>query len=116
MKMYKYRKQLANLCGFKSFAHRSNVSMIMETPENVMNFLDNLSDSIRDKASSDFEMLSEFKRNKLKSHEPLMPWDVPFLCNRVKRDKYDIDSFYTNYFSLGSCMEGLNIILNNVFK
>lgn len=108
---------MANLCDFKSFAHRANVSMIMETPENVVNFLNHLSGSIADKAERDFGLMSDFKRNVMKSSQPLMQWDVPYLTNRIKKQKFQLEnSNYMEYFSLGSCMEGLNIILNRVYK
>lgn len=111
------RKKQANLCGFKSYSHRANQNMIMETPENVMNFLNEFSKSIWSKSEKDFDIMRDYKNKILKSDNSLMLWDVPFLSNKIKKAKFDIEkSEYMNYFSLGSCMEGLNLILNNLYK
>ena len=89
----------------------------METPENVMNFLNEFSKSIWSKSEKDFDIMRDYKNKTLKSDNPLMLWDVPFLSNKIKKAKFDIEkSEYMNYFSLGSCMEGLNLILNNLYK
>ncbi len=82
-----------------------------------MEFLRECSASIAGKADADFNLMRQFKKNTLKSNEPLMPWDVPLISNRIKKQMFDLDRFqYMSYFSLGCCMEGLNIILNHLYK
>jgi Zn-dependent oligopeptidase len=115
--VFSNRKQLAHLCGFETYSHRANLNTIMETPEKIMEFLGECSSSIAGKADADFNLMRQFKRNTLKSNEPLMPWDVPLISNRIKKQMFDLDRLqYMSYFSLGCCMEGLNIILNNLYK
>ncbi len=77
---------MSNLCGFSTFAHRSNFTTIMETPENVLDFLDLLSESIRTKANKDFDLLGHFKKLS-NSNQPLMQWDVPYLTKKYKKYK-----------------------------
>lgn len=111
------RKQLANLCGFKTYSHRANLTSILETPEKIVDFLENCSKSIMTKAQNDFNLIRSFKKNQLKSDSPLMQWDVPYLSNMIKRQTLSLDKeYYCNYFSLGSCMEGLNMIFNHLYE
>ncbi len=111
------RKRLANLCGFKTYSHRANVTSILETPENIVEFLEKCSKSIMVKAQQDFDLIRHFKKNVIKSDLPLMQWDVPYLSNMIKKQTFNLDKdHYCNYFSLGSCMEGLNMILNHLYE
>jgi mitochondrial intermediate peptidase len=110
------RKQIANLCGFKTYSHRANLTSILETPEKIVDFLENCSKSIMPKAKSDFELIKQFKKKTFNSDLPLMQWDVPYLSNMIKKQTFNLDkNHYCNYFSLGSCMEGLNMIFNNLY-
>ncbi len=111
------RRKLANLCAFETFAHRANQSMMMENPENVVEFLNKCSKSIWTKAENEFNKMRDFKRKYLNSPMPLMQWDVPLVTNKIKRQMFDIDkSQYMSYLSLGSCIEGLNMIVNHLYK
>ena len=105
------------MCGFKTYSHRANLTSILETPERIVEFLENCSKSIMSKAQSDFDIIRRFKKDTLKSDQPLMQWDVPYLTNLIKRQTFSLDKeYYCNYFSLGSCMEGLNLILNRLYE
>lgn len=89
----------------------------MDRPEKVINFLNECSKSISKKANEDFDKMRMFKKNVLRSDLPLMQWDVPIISAKIKKQLFDLDkSHYSNYFSLGSCMEGLNLIVNNLYK
>ena len=91
--------------------------MIMDTPDKVVNFLDKCSKSIYNKAESDYEVIREFKKKQLKSDEPLMQWDVPYLSSLIKKKTFNLNKLhYANYFSLGTCIEGLNMILNSLYN
>jgi intermediate peptidase len=91
--------------------------MILETPENVIEFLDKCSELIREKAERDIDKMREFKKNVLKNNDPLMQWDVPIISNRIKKHIFNLEhTNYMSYFSLGACMEGLNLIVNHLYK
>lgn len=111
------RREIAQLCGFETYSHRVNANMMLETPDKVMSFLKECSQSVVSKAEADYDLMRKFKRDICGSNRPLMPWDVPYLSMRIKSKLFDIEkSHYMNYFSLGSCMEGINMILNNLYK
>lgn len=91
--------------------------MIMENPTQVMEFLNECSKQVFSKANDDYEQMRQFKRERLDSQHPLMQWDIPYISNKIKAQKLELNkAFYVNYLSLGSCMEGINLIFNHLFK
>ncbi|CAF1023678.1 unnamed protein product [Brachionus calyciflorus] len=89
----------------------------MDTPSKIMEFLDQCSKTIEQKSLEDLDQMRQFKKKYLNSSQPLSQWDVPIIISRMKKNTFDLDrTHYLNYFSLGTVMEGLNMILNNVFK
>uniref|UniRef100_A0A8C7DVC7 Mitochondrial intermediate peptidase n=1 Tax=Oncorhynchus kisutch TaxID=8019 RepID=A0A8C7DVC7_ONCKI len=45
----------------------------------------------------------------------LMPWDHSYFSSAVRAERYKIDpSLYSPYFSLGACMEGLNMLFSQL--
>uniref|UniRef100_A0A4W5NF08 Peptidase M3A/M3B catalytic domain-containing protein n=1 Tax=Hucho hucho TaxID=62062 RepID=A0A4W5NF08_9TELE len=47
--------------------------------------------------------------------QELMPWDHPYLSGAVLAERYKIDpSLYSPYFSLGACMENLNMLFSQL--
>uniref|UniRef100_A0A670K142 Peptidase M3A/M3B catalytic domain-containing protein n=1 Tax=Podarcis muralis TaxID=64176 RepID=A0A670K142_PODMU len=45
----------------------------------------------------------------------LMPWDHPYHSGVLRAERYNIEpSLYCPFFSLGACMEGLNILFNKL--
>uniref|UniRef100_A0A2K6RRE2 Mitochondrial intermediate peptidase n=1 Tax=Rhinopithecus roxellana TaxID=61622 RepID=A0A2K6RRE2_RHIRO len=45
----------------------------------------------------------------------VMPWDPPYYSGVIRAERYNIEpSLYCPFFSLGACMEGLNILLNRL--
>jgi Zn-dependent oligopeptidase len=61
----------------------------METPENINEFLDLLSNKINGKAENDFNKLREFKKQLNNQKNPLMQWDIPYLSSKYKKSKYE---------------------------
>uniref|UniRef100_A0A8C8C2L1 Peptidase M3A/M3B catalytic domain-containing protein n=1 Tax=Oncorhynchus tshawytscha TaxID=74940 RepID=A0A8C8C2L1_ONCTS len=46
----------------------------------------------------------------------LMPWDPPYFSGVLRAERYNIEpSLYSPYFSLGSCMEGLNSLFTKLY-
>jgi intermediate peptidase len=49
--------------------------------------------------------------------QDLAPWDTPYYTHKVKKDWLQVGSTeFSPYFSLGTCMEGLNILTNNLYN
>lgn len=111
------RRQLAKLCGFKSYAERAIRGSIAETPEYVLKFLHLISSGIKDYAKQDYDKMLQLKqKNSTRSTDDLHPWDVPFYTAAYKSSRYSQDILLCSpYFSLGACMNGIDIIFGQLF-
>ncbi|XP_014018351.1 mitochondrial intermediate peptidase isoform X3 [Salmo salar] len=114
--LLKCRNKLAKLVGYDSYAHRALQGTMAKTPETVMNFLQLLTDKLSERTAIDFEMIKDMK-TKLNPHNAeLMPWDPPYFSGVLRAERYNIEpSLYSPYFSLGSCMEGLNSLFTQLY-
>lgn len=120
--LLKSRLQLAQLCGFESYAHRAVKGGIAGSPEIVNQFLDILKERISDSADQDYEQMLHLKArdcnlasnfaNSLQLHG----WDVPYYSNIYKRRIYN-ESVVKSlpYFSVGVCMDGLDLIFSELY-
>lgn len=110
------RHELAVTCGFPTYAHRALKASTMETPENVNAFLDVLSHELRPRATKDFEIMHEAKKSETGHDTPLAGWDVPYFTALLKKQHLKVSTTeFAPYFSLGSCMEGLNNLYKSLF-
>lgn len=111
------RKDLAQLCGFKSYAERAIRGSIADTPEAVCKFLDLVSDGIREPADRDYEQMNLLKRqNRSSLSDQVYPWDVPYFAASFKQTKYSQHVHACSpYFTLESCFSGLNMICERLF-
>lgn len=112
------RHKLATTCGFETYAHRALKSSTMETPENVKDFLDILSEKLRPRAQKDFNIMQQMKLTDGGINSPLAAWDTPYFTARMKNKFLQTSSQATEfmpYFSLGGCMEGFNNLMKSLF-
>ncbi|XP_036055139.1 mitochondrial intermediate peptidase isoform X2 [Onychomys torridus] len=109
------RDLLANLVGYSTFSHRALQGTIAQTPETVMQFLEKLSDKLSERTAKDFEMMKGMKMKLNPQNSELMPWDPPYYSGVIRAERYNIEpSLYCPFFSLGACMEGLNVLFNKL--
>ncbi|KAF5294821.1 hypothetical protein FQA39_LY00305 [Lamprigera yunnana] len=110
------RYELAQICGFPTYAHRVLKGSTVETPENVMDFLNSLSLSLFDRAAEDFNIMDCMKKKENINSSPLQIWDTAYFTKKAKKQLFNVQ--YTEcsaYFSLGTCMEGLNHLFNGLY-
>lgn len=112
------RLKLAKICGFKSFAHRAINGSIADNPEVVWEFINSLNNNVRQKSEEDFQFMLKLKNKDFPNTvNGLMQWDVPYYTTSHKNNKFGQDiQDASPYFSLGSCMEGLDHIFNSIFN
>ncbi|XP_060090775.1 mitochondrial intermediate peptidase [Heteronotia binoei] len=109
------RNLLAQLVGYDSFAQRALQGTMAKTPENVMQFLVKLSDKLFKRTLDDFRMMNDMKMKLNPMKSELMPWDHPYYSGVLRAERYNIEpSLYCPFFSLGACMEGLNILFSKL--
>lgn len=110
------RHQMASLCGFGSYADRAIKASTMETASNVRQFLDILSDNLYDRARLDFDAMLKMKKNETPYLDNLMCWDTPYFTHKAKTQILNVaNSDFSPYFSLGACMEGLNMLCEQLY-
>lgn len=112
------RLRLAQLCGFDSYAHRAVKGSIAGTPEVVNEFLNILNEKLRDPAAQDYNQMLSLKLNDNlgAGSKQLNAWDVPYYSANFKRNLYNEKLMQClPYFSLGVCMDGLNIIFEELY-
>ena len=62
VKLLQARHQLAQLCGFPSYPHRSLRGSLAEKPEMVMEFLDSLTAELKPRAARDYNTMRDLKK------------------------------------------------------
>lgn len=111
------RLKMAQLCGFKSYAHRAVKGSIAGTPEVVKDFLGILNERLRGLADKDYYQLLELKnKERPERKQVLNAWDVPYYTASYKRSIYHEKVIQClPYFSIGVCMDGLNMIFHDLY-
>lgn len=84
---------------------------LAESPTVVANFLEKLADKLGQRAERDFYHMTKMKGS------VVQVWDPPYLTLEAKRNLFNIDrADVMPYFSLGACMDGLNVLLQQLFN
>ncbi|XP_014259771.1 mitochondrial intermediate peptidase [Cimex lectularius] len=110
------RYKLAQLCGFSTYSHRALKSSLAESPSNVWEFLVSLSDNLRTRVDEDFSFMLKIKKEVNPSATSLSAWDIPFITQKAKRNWLKAEnSQFSPYFSLGTCMDGLNNLMESLY-
>lgn len=110
------RHHMATLCGFRTYADRAIKASTMETAANVRQFLDLLSDGLHDRARMDFDVMLKMKKQETPYLDQLNCWDTPYYTHKAKNLLLDqANSDFSPYFSLGACMEGLDMLCQELY-
>lgn len=110
------RYELAKVCGFNTYAERALMGGIIDKPNDVQEFLDIISEDIKLKAKNDFDCMNILKQHENPNNDQLAQWDVPYFTQKAKKQWFRVSSKeYSPYFSLGTCMEGLNMIFKSLY-
>ncbi|CAF1408537.1 unnamed protein product [Adineta ricciae] len=110
------RYELAKLCGYPSYSHRTLDNTLLNKPEYVTEYLEQIMTAIRPLADRDIRLMQILK-NAQSTNKPVAPWDVAKLEGKFRSEVLHINTQeYTPYFSLGACMDGLNLIFNSLFN
>lgn len=111
-----HRHQLATICGFPTYAHRSVTKSTVENPDMVMDFLNVLSDKLRPLAEDDCCTMTKMKQSELGGNSVLGAWDTAYYTGKYKKEFLKVSSSeFAPYFSLGACMEGLNNVVKSLY-
>ncbi|GAB9468332.1 hypothetical protein Gpo141_00005651 [Globisporangium polare] len=113
----KKRHELAQLLGFKTYAHFATSDRMIGSPEAVESFIENVSSQLMPNARNEQQLLLAAKqRHEGRASKEVFMWDVPYYMGMLKAQKYRIDSrVISSYFPLERCLEGLHILCSELF-
>lgn len=106
----KLRFEKANLLGFDTYADLSVYSKMVESPNDVVVFLDDLVKLAMPQAKEELNELQDFATLRLN------PWDLTYYANKLKEHKFSYKKEeITDYFPESKVMEGLFDLIHNLY-
>jgi oligopeptidase A len=109
------RHQRANLLSYKTHAHFVLEERMAETPENVIEFSNNLLEKAKPAALKEFKNLEEYAK-KLDGIDQLQKWDGSYYSEKLKKELFDLDQeILKPYFKLENVIAGVFTIANRLF-
>jgi peptidyl-dipeptidase Dcp len=109
------RHKRANLLSYKTHAHFVLEERMAETPENVINFSNNLLEKAKPAAIKEFKNLEAYAK-KLDGIDKLQKWDGAYYSEKLKKELFDLDQEVLKpYFQLENVIAGVFEIANRLF-
>jgi oligopeptidase A len=100
------RRELADILGYATFADYRLEEAMVKSGERALAFAEELTALTRAPWREEVAELEEFGAGL--GLEPLEPWDVSFVAEKIRRDRYDLDEEELRpYFPLDAVLEGL---------
>ncbi len=112
--LLKLRDEEAKLLGFHNFAELSLATKMADSPQQVIDFLENLAKKAKPYAEADMRELVDYAK-KLGIDE-LQAWDVSYVSEKLREDKYAFsDLEVKQYFPEAKVMAGLFKVIETIF-
>ncbi len=109
------RYELATLLGFKTYANKSLVTKMAESPEIVINFLNDLTKRARPQAEKEIAQLRTFAR-KYHNIDNLEAWDIAYYSEKQKQHLFSIsEEKLRQYFPEPRVFKGLFELLKRIY-
>ena len=103
----KLRHEIAKILNFPNYAHLSLANKNANSPEQVVNFLEDLGHKAKGMAEAEKVKLLEFASSKL-GLDALEPWDIGFVCEAMKQEIFGYSSEQiSQYFKLDNVLDGM---------
>ena len=107
LEIVRLRKRRAHLLGYENHAAFVMERRMAQTPQRVLEFLDNLKESSLSKAKQEVKELLLFAKQR-DGLDKLMPWDFSFYGEKYKKHLFDFDdSLLRPYFQLEKVIDGV---------
>jgi oligopeptidase A len=115
MKILDLRQEAAELLGYKSFAEKSLATKMAESPEQVLEFLQDLASRARPQAEKEMSELGNFAREHLGISE-LRPWDLAYAGEKLRQHAYQLsEEDLKPYFAVDNVIKGLFDLVGRLF-
>ncbi len=108
------REELARLLGFGNYAELSLEPKMAESPQQVLDFLEDLARAAKPQAEVELAELQAFAAEQ--GCPALEPWDVPYYSEKLREQSYAISQEQLRpYFPVDRVMEGLFALAERLF-
>lgn len=115
VKILKIREQLAKLLGFNNYAECSLATKMASSCEEVIDFLENLSQKSRQQAESEFSELKKYAK-KLGVSE-LSTWDLSYYAEKLQHEKYQVnEAMLRPYFPEDKVFSGMFAVVKHIYN
>lgn len=116
VEILKLRTEKAALLGFANFAEVSLVAKMADTPQQVIDFLEDLARRARPFAENDLAELRSFAQKEL-GLDKLEAWDVTYVSEKLRQQRYAFsEQEVKQYFPEPKVMEGLFRVVESLFS
>lgn len=110
------RVELAKLLGFDTYTELSLATKMAESPQQVLNFLNNLADRSKEQGLKELADLENFCKTQFNISK-LEPWDITFYSEKQKQHLYAInDEELRPYFPENRVLSGLFELIKRLFN
>ena len=113
------RDELAKKLGFVSYAHLDLSDQMIGSPARAQEFISDLAQKAQTKEQKEFELFTQDLPESvtLTKDGKLKPWDVSFVHESYKKNKFNIDEQkLAEYFPMEKTIEGLLAIYEKFFS
>lgn len=102
------RMKIANLLGYKTYAHYGLEKTMAKSPEKVYELLHSLRDAYLPAQKAEFKELSDYASKLEGKKIEIKPWDYSYYANKLKNAKYAYDEeLLRPYFELNNVIDGV---------
>jgi oligopeptidase A len=109
------RHELAQLLGYQTYAERSLVTKMADTPERVLGFLHDLAKCSKPVADKELHELEDFARNE-QGVTQLEPWDISYYSEKLRQHTYAISQEELKpYFPETSVIPGMFEVVKRLY-
>ena len=109
------RQQVAELLGYRNHAEVSLATKMADSPEQVIEFLNELAEKAYPQAKEEMAELAAYAEHSLHISE-LKPWDVSYASEKLKEEKYSVSQETLRpYFPAGKVLAGLFETVTRLF-
>ncbi len=110
------RRELAGLLGYESWASYITEDKMIGTDGAAADFIERISGAAHDRMLRDYEMLLARKRIDDPAADAVDPWDVSYLEDRVRAERFTFDSQAMRpYYEYGRVKQGLMTVTEQLF-
>ncbi len=100
------KNEKAKLLGYDNYAALSVETKMAESPQQVLDFLEQLNVATREQAIKEFDELKQFARSL--GEQDIQAWDIAYYSEKLKQQNYQISqSELRPYFPVNRVIEGL---------